>query len=217
MNVQIVSHTSLPSESVQRLQEVLGAPKVTLLHYGKGVSKLEQYLYFKENTIPSVEYTEDYVIAYNWLEDGYTVMCRKRIKGQTGAGIIVAKPSDEALPDAKVYTKYISHKREFRVNLFQHTVVNVREKVKMKGTKGDFHIRNIANGYTTAICTEYPKQLIELAEKASKVSSSDFTGVDIGYNELKDMAFVIEVNSGPSIEGSSVGAFVSMIKKQYED
>lgn len=212
MNINIVSHTTLPSESVGRLQEALGVPDMLTFHYGKGVSKWEQYKFFEDQELPALEYTDDIGVAEKWLEQGHTVMARTKIKGQAGSGIVVLKPGCEELLDAKIYTKYISHKREFRVNLFQHKLVNVREKLRKIGTKGDFHIRNLANGYTTAKCTSYPEEIVALAEKASAVSNSDFIGVDIGYNEAKAYAFVIEVNSGPSIEGSSVQDFVEAIK-----
>lgn len=214
--MHIISHTSKPSESVKRLLEAFGKED-KVLNYGCGVDKLTQYKYFKENNIPAVEFTESLDEALEWSLQGHTVMARTKTKGQTGSGIFVCLPQVDAFDFAepvKVFTKYISHKREFRVNLFKGELVNVREKKKKTGFKGgDFHIRNLANGYTTAKCSSYPNQIVDIAKQASLCSSSDLIGVDIGYNELKDFAFVIEVNSGPSIEGSSVQDFVEAIKK----
>jgi len=123
------------------------------------------------------------------------------------------KPTDE-LPDAKVYTQYVKKKREFRVNVFQDKVVNLREKVRQ--SKGDGgYIRNQENGYTTTHCRPMPDslnaRLKQLALDARKISKSDFVGVDIIYNEFYDKLYVLEVNSGPSIEGSSVNDFVKVI------
>ena len=211
--MKIISFTSKTSESVQRLMKALGHQEEKALKYGCGVSKLEQYQFFQDHNLPAIEWTTTKTIARAWQKAGHEVMCRKTIKGQTGSGISVCGPNDE-LPDAKVYTKYISHKREFRVNLLQGKVINVREKVRDAGRpKGDFHVRNYDNGYTTAKCKTWPKQIVAMAEQASKVTESDFAGVDIGYNEAKDFAFLIEVNSGPSIEGSSVQEFAAAIKK----
>lgn len=214
--MHILSHTTKPSESVKRLLEALSKEDTTL-NYGCGVDKITQYEFLKEHGIPSIEFTTDRDLAQEWLSSGHTVMVREKIKGQTGSGIIVAKPGTDTplSEDAKVFTKYISHKREFRVNLFKNKLVNVREKKKKLGFKGgDFHIRNLANGYTTAKCADYPSSIVGIAEKASLCSKSSFVGVDVGYNELKDFAFVIEVNSGPSIEGSSVQDFVKAIKNE---
>ena len=144
------------------------------------------------------------------------VFSRDKIKSGTGSGITVVEPGDTLPEEAKVYTKYIKKKREFRVNLLEHEIVNVREKVKETGKPGSFYIRNKENGFTTTHCKSPPPDgIFELAKKASLVSDSDFIGVDIGYNESKNLLFVLEVNSGPSIEGSSVKEFAKIIKEKY--
>lgn len=215
--IQIVSHTTLPSESVARLLEALALPQPKVLHYGCGVNKLKQYEYFKEHNIPHPEWTLNSDVARSWVEAGHVVFARKRIKGQTGAGIIIVENMTQ-FPDEeiKVFTKYIKKKREFRVNCFQQKVLNMREKVRTAGATGPTYIRNVANGYTTTHCRpmspELKVKLEDLAMKACGVSKSDFIGVDIGYNEFKDLAFVLEVNSGPSIEGSSIQDFVKAIQ-----
>lgn len=219
--ITIVSHTSLPSESVGRLLAALSQPAPTTFVYGKGVNKLKQYAFFKEKKLPHPEWTEDYEVANTWLAEGHTVIARKRIKGQTGNGIAVLKPGPDSADLAmkgefKVFTKYIKKKREFRVNLFKHKVVNIREKVKVGPSGTDSHVRSSSNGYTTTHCrpmtAALKERLIALAEAASPVSESDFIGVDICYNEFKDLVFVLEVNSGPSIEGSSVKDFVKAMQ-----
>jgi hypothetical protein len=40
---------------------------------------------------------------------------------------------------------------------------------------------------------------------------SDFRGVDIGYNKLKDELFVIEVNSAPGIQGNNIDKYLEAI------
>ena len=214
MHISIISHTSKPSESVGRLIEALGQ-ETKALNYGNGKSKLEQYQYFLDNNIPHPEWTTEYDVAASWLKAKHTVLARKRIKGQTGVGITVVCPGQLLPEDVKVFTKYVKKKREFRVNLFQHNVVNLREKVRQTAGACTY-IRNTANGYTTTHAKAMPSKLAtrlkEIAVQASKVSESDFVGVDIIYNEFYDKLYVLEVNSGPSIEGSSVKEFVEAIK-----
>lgn len=216
-SIQIISHTSLPSESVGRLLEALKQPAPTVFHYGNGVNKLKQYEFFREHELPHPEWTLDPKVAKAWVKEGHTVLARKRIKGQTGAGIIVVKDLSEfPTEEIKVFTKYIKKKREFRVNCFQHKVMNIREKKRQAGATGDTYIRNTANGYTTTHCGPMSPALRarieDLASKACAVSPSDFIGVDICYNEFKDLVFVLEVNSGPSIEGSSIQDFVKAMQ-----
>ncbi len=218
--IQIVSHTSVPSESVARLMDALGSKEEpNTLHYGKGVDKITQYTFFKEHDLPHIPWSTDLAVARKWQQEGGTIMCRARIKGQTGTGIVVATPVDE-LVAAKVYTLYVSHKREFRVNVLRGKVVNIREKLRMADTTGDFHIRNQENGYTTAHCRPLSNimraNMYALAESASAVSDSDIVGVDIGLNEAKEYPFLIEVNSGPTIEGSTLREMTVAIKALFK-
>ena len=207
---EIISYTSQTSESVVRLKKALGQATPKALKYGISVSKIEQYQFFKDNNIPHPEWSINKEDALFWQQAGEIVLARATIKGQTGSGITVVQPNDE-MPDAKVYTMYLKKKREFRVNIFQNQVVNLREKLKQK-QEGLSYIRNKANGYTTAHCKPMTKDLKSLVEsvalEARKASPSDFVGVDVGYNEFYNKVFVLEVNGGPSIEGSSVQEYI---------
>jgi hypothetical protein len=222
MKIQIISHTTQPSESVKRLEEELNIDKdVLLLNYGKCVSKLKQYEFFKSEVIPHPEWTTDVVRAGAWLSKNECkkIVGRRRIKSQTGTGACVITSLDaleyeHGLNPFKVFTKYIPKKREFRVNIFKDKIVNIREKVRKVGATGLAEIRSQSNGYTTVkLQSPAPPGLEELALRAAKVSLSDFKGVDIGYNQLKNLLFVLEVNSGPSIEGASIKEYAQAINK----
>ena len=181
--------------------------------YGNLIDKCNQYRWFVTNGIPCPEFTFERGTARNWLADGGVVFCRTLTRASEGRGIVVAE-TDDQLVDAPVYTKYTKKKREFRVHIFKDQVVQVVEKRKRAGwtENRDTRIRNSANGYVFCrdICN-IPDGLHELALKASRVTHSDFKGVDIGYNELKDQLFCIEVNSAPGIEGSNVTDYVNTI------
>lgn len=181
--------------------------------YGNLIDKCTQYRYFTDNDIPCPEYTFSREQACDWVSDGHVVFARTLTRASEGKGIVVAETVDQ-LVDAPVYTKYTKKKREFRVHIFKDQVVQVVEKRKRSGWDGtrDTRIRNTANGYVFCRNVDnIPTGLYELALKASLVTNSDFRGVDIGYNELKDQLFVIEVNSAPGIEGSNVDDYVNTI------
>jgi glutathione synthase/RimK-type ligase-like ATP-grasp enzyme len=98
------------------------------------------------------------------------------------------------------------------VHIFKDKIVQVLEKRKKNGVEANAKIRNTANGYV--FCSQdvvEPAGICELALAASKVTNSDFKGVDIGWNEKKNELFVIEVNSAPGIEGSNVNLYVETI------
>ncbi len=188
-------------------------PRRTQYAYGNLIDKCNQYRWFVANDVPHPEFTFDRGVASSWLADGNVVFCRTLTRASEGRGIVVAETVDQ-LVDAPVYTKYLKKKREFRVHIFKDQVVQVVEKRKRSGWTSvrDTRIRNSANGYV--FCrdvTSIPDGLPELALSASRVTTSDFKGVDIGYNEKLDQLFVIEVNSAPGIEGSNVTDYVNTI------
>ncbi|MDE3022296.1 MAG: hypothetical protein KGI54_10585 [Pseudomonadota bacterium] len=183
------------------------------LFYGVGVDKLSQYQWFQANDIPTLEFTTDPSIAIDW-NDTHVVFGRKLLNASCGKGIVVFEPQFSGMFDCPVYTKYKKKKREFRVHVFKDTVVSVTEKKRRKGFEGEQNtkIRNLANGYVFCQTVEdEPEGLRELALRAAAVSSSDFRGVDIGYNEKKQELFVIEVNSAPGIQGSNLQKYVNTI------
>lgn len=193
------------------------------LQYGDPLNKLEQYKKFQSMGLSSLEFTQDKSQVNNWLSNGCTVFARKLLNSSCGKGIVVIEPGD-SVPDAPVYTKYKKKKQEFRVHVLnkQHVVAIVEKRLKSNWTgPTDHKIRNLANGFVFCqevnIGPQLTQRLWQLALEASKVTSSSFVGVDIGFNHHNDDLFVIEVNSAPGIEGSNVNAYVSKILENHEN
>jgi len=223
--LQLLS-TKLGSQSLKRIAQGLTSrvgykvlrtrrvnPRRTQYSYGNLIDKCNQYRWFVANAIPCPEFTFDRAVASSWLADESIVFCRTLTRASEGRGIVVAETVDQ-LVNAPVYTKYTKKKREFRVHIFGDKIVQIVEKRKRSGwdSDRDTRIRNTANGYVFCRTVDnIPDGLRELALKASKVTKSDFRGVDIAYNELKNELFVIEVNSAPGIEGSNVTDYVNTI------
>ena len=187
-------------------------PKRKDLLYGDCKDKLYQYQWFEEHQVSALPYTTSCEEVHEWLADGATVVARQLTRASEGKGIILLQ-DDSPVVAAPVYTKYLKKKREFRVHVYQETVVSVLEKRRKKGAyNGESKIRNTANGYV--FCREgvqEPEGIRELALKASKVTNSHFKGVDIGYNEKLNQLFVIEVNSAPGMQGSTITDYVKAI------
>ena len=185
------------------------------LLYGQSVDKLYQYNWFKEQGLSTLEFTTDTQQAIAWCMGGDTVFGRKYLNSSCGKGIVVFdKDTAAAIHGCPVYTKYKKKKREFRVHVFKNQVVAITEKRLRAGFEGtrDTKIRNLANGYV--FCQEVsniPEGLSALALAASKVSPSDFKGVDIGFNEKNNDLFVIEVNSAPGIQGTNLIKYTEAI------
>lgn len=225
--LRLVSH-KLGSGSLKRLAEGLSNhcgykvwrskhPKSfnENLKYGDCKDKLFQYEWFAANEVSSLSYTTNSKQVAEWQQGGNIVFARTLTRSSEGKGIVVLEPESPIIP-APVYTLYRKKKKEFRVHVFKDQVVAVLEKRKRKEFTGerDTKIRNTANGYV--FCSGdvvEPDGLRELALKASKVTNSDFKGVDIGFNEKLNELFVIEVNSAPGIEGSNISKYVEVICK----
>jgi hypothetical protein len=182
--------------------------------YGQSVDKLTQYQWFQANEIPALEFTTEVAIMGEWLAEGYTVFGRKYLKASCGKGIQIMDDYTKLYEVCPVYTKYKKKKREFRVHVFKDQVVAVTEKKRRKEFDGvrDTKIRNLANGYVfVQSVVDEPEGLRDLALRAARVSMSDFRGVDVGYNQLKDELFVIEVNSAPGIQGTNLTKYMEAI------
>jgi glutathione synthase/RimK-type ligase-like ATP-grasp enzyme len=183
------------------------------LVYGDCKNKTSQYEWFKAQGISALDFTTSHEEAKAWVKDGQVVFARLLTRSSEGKGIVVCE-TEEQVPVAPVYTKYKKKKKEFRVHIFQQEVVHVLEKRKRKEFEGTVNtkVRNTANGYV--FCSQdvvEPEGIRELARKASKVTNSDFKGVDIGFNEKLNELFVIEVNSCPGIQGSNIDKYISAI------
>ncbi len=182
--------------------------------YGDCKDKLFQYEWFAANEVPALPFTKDSSVVSKWLSStGQTVFARTLTRASEGKGIVVLEPGDTIVP-APVYTLYRKKKKEFRVHVFKDQVVQVLEKRKRKEFTGEINtkVRNTANGYV--FCSQdvvEPEGIRELALKASKVTNSDFRGVDIGYNEKLNQLFVIEVNSAPGCCESTVQKYIPFI------
>lgn len=186
------------------------------LKYGDAVDKLTQYRWFEQQGLSSLQYTTNEHIAGAWWRNS-VVFGRKLLNASCGNGIVVFDDTTQAPSGCLVYTLYKKKKREFRVHVFKDKVVAIVEKRKRADWNGksNHKIRNLANGYVFCQDVELTEELRtrvqQLALDASKVSKSDFKGVDLGYNEKQDDLFVIEVNSMPGIEGSNVNKYVEAI------
>lgn len=201
---------------VFRSNEVL--PNRKHIRYGDQRDKLTQYKFFEKGLLNFAPFTESKDEAKKWIKQGKSVLCRVLLQGQEGHGIIIADKIKE-LVDAPVYVEYKEKTIEYRVNLYKGGYVNHREKRRKLGfeepEEGDDRIRNIANGYVYCLPRgNLPGGIILTAIRAAWVTDSDIVGVDIAYNRHTDEHFIIEVNSAPSLEGTTVDGYVNEILRE---
>lgn len=167
-------------------------------------NKLVAFRKFKEAGLPTPEWTESKEVAEQWIRDGKIVVCRTLLNAHSGRGIFVV--TNPPLVLAPLYVLYKKKRREFRVHVFEGNVIDVSEKRKRRGVeRGDGYIRNLANGWV--FCRDgivEPADLRDLATKAVSTLGLTFGACDIIWNEHENKCYVLEVNTAPGLEGTTL-------------
>ena len=184
-----------------------------ILH--SGTDKLTQLNRFKEAGVFSPEYTNNINIARDWIGAGSVVVCRTLLRASEGRGIVVAETVDHLVP-AKLYTKYVPKKAEYRVHVVDGQVIDVQMKKKRKGFTDDRNtrIRNLANGYV--FCRDgivEPLDLRRLAVAATLSLGYRLGAVDIAHNVKRNSLVVLEVNATPGMQGTTLENYANAIIK----
>jgi glutathione synthase/RimK-type ligase-like ATP-grasp enzyme len=163
------------------------------------------------------EYTTDINVAYDWLrKDGVAVVARTKLRGHSGDGIVLVSEKDGTLPPAPLYVKYVKKQQEFRVHVAFGEVIDVQEKRQRKDYTGDVNhqVRNHHTGWV--YCREEiqaPAGLQAMAIATVLALGLDFGAVDLIYNRKGDAIYVLEVNTAPGLEGTTVDNYAAVFAK----
>lgn len=182
-------------------------------------NKLSTFNVLKDQELSIPEYTESYEEACGWVREGKVVVCRTKLNGHSGAGIILAAREEDVVRDCPLYVKYIKKAKEFRVHVAFGSVIDVQAKRQRADYDGEtnFAIRNHSNGWV--YCRENIEEPADLRDQAIRAITAlglDFGAVDIIYNQHYNRCYVLEVNTAPGLEGTSVeiyaNAFMNKLK-----
>ena len=140
-----------------------------------------------------------------------------------GRGVRVVKPFEgEEVPDAPLYTKGIPNiAGEFRVHVFKGQVIDFAQKKKLRPeeleARGITHnplIRNLEGGYIFAReGVELHPHVVQVSIEALEDLSLDFGAVDVVLSAYSDKGFVLEVNTAPGLQGSTIVKYANAIKE----
>jgi len=165
------------------------------------------------------EYTTDVLEATEWIEQGnYIVVCRTLLNASGGRGIVLATNLGE-LVAAPLYVKYKKKRDEYRVHVFKGVVFDTQKKLVRRAFDGDVNrqIRNFENGYIFARQSiETPAQVNDVARLAMEKANLDFGGVDVIWNDRENRAYVLEINTAPGLEGTTVSNYGRVISRWYD-
>lgn len=179
------------------------------------VNKLQTFRKLKEAGIPTPPWTDSKEEAELWAEKA-RVFCRTKLEGHSGEGIVVAGNSSEIVP-ARLYTKYIPKSEEYRIHVFDGRVIDCQQKRKKRDAQPGL-IRSVQNGYVFCRANlKLPEGIQELAIRAVSALNLDFGAVDIIVAKRSQELLVLEVNTAPGLEGSTLGAYALAIRRMADD
>ena len=116
--------------------------------------------------------------------------------------------------------RYKKKRHEYRVHFAKesngtYTIIDTTQKKKRKGFENvNTKIRNHQNGWIYAREDIYlPQDLKTQALNAAFCSGLPFGAVDLIWNEKEDKSYVLEINSAPGIEGTTLQQYVNFFVK----
>lgn len=161
-------------------------------------------------TVSIPPFTTDKTQAQLWMHDGRAVVERHKLTGNSGEGIVIC-PADGELGDAPLYTQYINKNQEYRVHYAFGEVIDVQRKARSTAFADEdvnWKIRNTANGFIYAREDGvYPTDIVTQASRAVEALGLDFGAVDVIFNDNRNKAYVLEVNTAPGLTGTTLANY----------
>lgn len=159
------------------------------------------------------EFTTDLGEALAWVESGVDVLGRKR-RGSCGTDIVTFNDNPVDFTDRDFWVKYKKKKAEYRIHIVRGKIISEQQKVlrsvNIDGTPidrnlVDFRIRNHRNGFIFQRNNlSVPETVREQALLAVETVGLDFGAVDVIYNEYENKGYVLEINTAPGLEGTTL-------------
>lgn len=178
-------------------------------------NKLLAFEAFKRANVSTPDFTNSRETALEWIRDGSVAVARTILNGHSGRGIVLADTVDK-LVNAPLYTKYKKKRKEFRVHVFQGKIIDVAEKRRRRAEVRpeifDGYVRNLANGWV--FCRDNvvrPHDLDGCAVAACAALGLDFGAVDVIWNERENKCYVLEVNTAPGLQGTTLEKYAQAI------
>lgn len=157
------------------------------------------------------DWTTSVRTARQWYNDGFDIVCRHTVQSHSGNGIHLAEyredvRADQAVPKAPLYTKYMKKRDEYRVHVVAGKPIFVQRKAVDSSSDNvvNYQIRNRNNGFVFVVQDLDPDpSVISNAVNAVNALGLDFGAVDVIWNERRQLATVVEVNTACSLQSTS--------------
>lgn len=150
-------------------------------------------------------------------DEAFPIVCRTTLTGHSGAGIVIADAISD-LVNAPLYTRYVKKQHEYRIHVGRGgELIGVQQKKRrLDHDNPNWKVRNHANGFIYAReGVNPPAKVISAAKETLEILDIDFGAVDVIWNESQSKAYVLEINTAPGLEGSTVDDYVTYFKKRF--
>ena len=199
----------LPKSTLRGRTFILNNPNSIL----NAKNKLKAFDILSRNNIPTVEYTTDKQTALNWLREEHIVYGRKYIESQEGNGIKILTIDDTYIPDLPLYTKGIIKAHEYRVHVGGNNVIDFSKKKRKDILNSNPFIKNYNNGWVFCRTdVSLPALVKDVSIKAVKALGLSFGAVDVLYKERDNKVYILEINTAPGIEGTTLTSYINYFK-----
>lgn len=181
----------------------------------RSANKLHSFKAFDEYDVPCPTWTASKFEARDWVGQGVNVFARTLLNSHSGRGIVdIQQPED--FVEAPLYTQYVKKKNEYRIHVFGGHIIHVQRKARKKEIPDEevnWKIRNHDNGFIFQMNdVEVPEEAKGIAINAVIAVGLDFGAVDI-IESARGNWLVLEVNSAPGIEGTTLERYVEAFKE----
>ena len=181
--------------------------------------------FFTNANCRTPEWTTDRMEAIGWWDSGAIVVERHILNGNSGAGIrLASRESETVVRDAPLYTKYVPKRHEYRIHVFGGEVMDIQRKARRQDVPDeqvDWKIRNNDNGFIFArnegALGDVPADVLDQARQAINNLGLDFGAADVIFNEHRQEAFVLEVNTAPGLSGTTLDNYVAAFRGLLEE
>lgn len=177
-----------------------------------------------ENRPRIPHWTQNKEEALGWIQDGKVAFARTKLTGHSGEGIVILENEQDvvSIADNTLIVKYVPKKREFRLHFFEGEVFDIQEKKRSRDVPEEdvnWRIRSHGNGfiYSRNDMDEVPADVRSQADKTIGCLALTFGAIDIIYNQHHNEAWVLEVNSAPGLEGTTLTKYYEKFQGYFEE
>ncbi len=205
-------NSALPTIRAKGVHRILNKPEAVTRARDKRIA----LKIMRDAGVSVPDFTTDPAVADQWRRTG-VVYGRALVSSQGGAGIQILTQESGAVPTLPLYTRGITKAFEFRLHLFCGSVIDYTQKKRRAGSDTDGMIKNLDNGWV--FCRDavaLPQVVLDNAKAAVVALGLDFGAVDVLYKRNEDKAYVLEVNTAPGLEGTTLVKYSEAVRKLYE-